>query len=207
VHSGRSLTAIIISLYKAQNQLGLSWKPACGKPRTWLKPPINYGKKFARKTYSIGKVFISNDQTNIMQPFYFLILSARFYKKYLCNGAIISPSELNNDAEEFAKTRFKLYNEGEARHLPKSIDHMHYLYFKTKESIPVLLQQFCDIKKEIFQINLQMLMSASSTPPPKLELSAAMDRLAISSGSPSSDPFDSLRTINAIEEAERINNM
>nr|NP_524751.3 I-kappaB kinase beta [Drosophila melanogaster]AAF55267.3 I-kappaB kinase beta [Drosophila melanogaster] len=165
--------------------------------RSFLEACLREAKDMVKTTNQLRKEVCEKD----------LFDCARFYKKYLCNGAIISPSELNNDAEEFAKSRFKLYNEGEARHLPKSIDHMHYLYFKTKESIPVLLQQFCDIKKEIFQINLQMLMSASSTPPPKLELSAAMDRLAISSGSPSSDPFDSLRTINAIEEAERINNI
>jgi len=36
---------------------------------------------------------------------------------------------------------------------------------------------------------------------------AAMDRMTMSSGLPSSDPFDSLGTISVIDEAERINSL
>ncbi|XP_026839642.1 inhibitor of nuclear factor kappa-B kinase subunit beta [Drosophila erecta] len=131
----------------------------------------------------------------------------RFYKEYLCNGAKISPSELRKIAEHFATTRSQLYNKGEARSLSKTIDSLHYLYYKSKESIPVLLQKFCDIKKEIFDIHLQMLTPNSATQLPILQLGSAMDRLTMSYGLPSSDTFDSQGTINAIEEAERIINM
>ncbi|EDW41966.1 GM25737 [Drosophila sechellia] len=165
--------------------------------KSYLESCLREAKVMVKTTNQLRKEVCGKD----------LFDCTRFYKEYVCNGAVISPSELNNVAEQFASTRFKLYKKGEARNLSKSIDHMHCLYFKTKESIPVLEQQFCDIKEEIFQLNLQMLMPASNTQPPKLELSAALDRLAISSGSTSSDPFDSLRTINAIEAAERINNM
>ncbi|EDW97370.1 inhibitor of nuclear factor kappa-B kinase subunit beta [Drosophila yakuba] len=131
----------------------------------------------------------------------------RFYKEYLCNGAIISPSGLKKVAEQFATTRSQLYNKGEARSLSKSIDRLHYLYYKSKESVPALLQKFCDIKKEIFELHLQMLMPAPVIQYPILQLSSAMDRLTMSSSLPSSGPFDSLGTVNAIEEAERINKM
>nr|XP_016996686.2 inhibitor of nuclear factor kappa-B kinase subunit beta [Drosophila takahashii] len=133
--------------------------------------------------------------------------ATRFYKQYLGNGGIISPVELKKAATEFAKTRSQLQTKGEVKTLSKAIDKLHFYFFKSKEPVPLLLSTFIDIKREIFEMHLKMLSPISVAPPPMLQLSDAMDRLTMSSGIASSDPFDSLGTISVIDEAERINSM
>ncbi|XP_036673337.2 inhibitor of nuclear factor kappa-B kinase subunit beta [Drosophila suzukii] len=129
----------------------------------------------------------------------------RFYKKHLCNGGVISPDELMKASFEFAKTRTLLQNKVTA--LSKAIDPLHFYFLKSKEFVPVLFKSFQEIKSDIFALHLKMLSPVSVAPPPMLQLSAAMDRMTMSSGLPSSDPFDSLGTISVIDEAERINSL
>jgi len=106
---------------------------------------------------------------------------------------------------EFAKTRTLLQNKVTA--LSKAIDPLHFYFLKSKEFVPVLFKSFQEIKSDIFALHLKMLSPVSVAPPPMLQLSAAMDRMNMSSGLPSSDPFDSLGTISVIDEAERINSL
>ncbi|XP_017119142.1 inhibitor of nuclear factor kappa-B kinase subunit beta [Drosophila elegans] len=131
-----------------------------------------------------------------------------FYQLYLSNGQrTISPAELKNAFKKFVTIRFELHRDGEVKSRSKAIDALHFLFFKSKESVPVLLIKFADLQREIFSMHLKMVKPICTAPSQMLQLSDAMDRLTMSYGQPNADSFDSLGTASVIDEAERINSM
>ncbi|XP_017083885.2 inhibitor of nuclear factor kappa-B kinase subunit beta [Drosophila eugracilis] len=157
---------------------------------------LRSAKDMVKRTNQLVKDFEEKDIFN----------ASRFYQNYLCNGAVILPAELNKTGVKVAETRSLLYNKGEAK-LSKAIDELHFYYVRSRDTIPVLLTKFKDIKNAIFGLHLKMLTPIPVAPPPMHHLSEAMSILTMSTDYPGSDPFDSLGTNSVIDEAERMNSI
>ncbi|KAH8382316.1 hypothetical protein KR009_002888 [Drosophila setifemur] len=133
---------------------------------------------------------------------------ARFQKKYLKpNGGGIALEDFRRMANEFAAKRSKLQKDGKVQLASQSIDKLHLRFTKTKNMVPRVLQKLNEIQKDIFDVHLNMLRSASNACiPPMVQLSDAMGELSLCSGGPNSLPFDSI-AVSLIEKAERLNDM
>lgn len=96
------------------------------------------------------------------------------------------------------------------------IGQIHLHFASCKNTVLNAEATFQAIKSDVSKLLFTMLKSAAyppmpmpvpAAPPAMLQLSDEMSRLTMSSGHPSSDPFDSLTTNSVILEAERINQM
>ncbi|KAH8288820.1 hypothetical protein KR054_010241 [Drosophila jambulina] len=139
-----------------------------------------------------------------------------FQRRYLRNGGSIPLGEFREAAKEFVRTYQKLQEDGLLVKEAKMIDTIHLHFATVKTAVPTAIEKFENIKSDISKMHFNMLKSASSppmmpqisvAPPAMLQLSDEMSRLTMSTGHPSSDPFDSLTTNSVIAEAERINQM